>query len=136
MNRFENKSIVLFDGICNLCNSNVNFIIDHDKKEQFLFASLQSDAAKDILLHFPTKKILTESIVLIHEGNLYQKSTAIFLIYKHLDFPYPILHVGYFLPVKFRDWWYDLIAKNRYKWWGKRDVCRIPEPHLKGRFLP
>jgi len=135
MNNFNGKSIILFDGVCNLCNSSVNFIIKHDKKEHFLFASLQSDAAKEILLQFNSKIIELNSIALIEGGKVYEKSTAALNITKHLSNFYYLLYYFIVIPVFIRDRIYNFIAKNRYKWYGKRESCMIPSLELKNRFL-
>jgi predicted DCC family thiol-disulfide oxidoreductase YuxK len=133
--KFKNKSIILFDGVCNLCNSSINFIINHDKKEQFLFASLQSDAAKDLMLHYGIKNYNLSTIILLDGANFYDKSTAILKISKHLNFGLKLCYVFIIIPKKLRDIFYDIIAKRRYKWFGKRKICRIPDLELKNRFL-
>lgn len=135
MNNFNGKSIILFDGICNLCNSSVNFIIKNDAKEHFLFASLQSDAAKEILLHLPSNNLNLNSIVLIENGNFYEKSTAALRISKHLNGGYKALYAFIIVPKLIRDWVYNLIAKNRYKWFGKKEHCMIPTEELQYRFI-
>jgi predicted DCC family thiol-disulfide oxidoreductase YuxK len=135
MNNFEGKSIIFFDGVCNLCNSSVNFIIKHDEKKQFLFASLQSDAAKEILLQYNSKKINLDSIVLLDNGKLYEKSTAALRISKHLNNGLFLLYIFIIIPTFIRDYLYNYIAKNRYKWYGKKDSCMIPTKDLKSRFL-
>ncbi len=135
MNNFENKSIILFDGICNLCNSSVNFIIKNDSKEQFMFASLQSDAAKEILLQQNWEKNNINSILLVQDGNIFDKSTAALKIAKNLDGIYKLLYLFIIIPTFIRNILYDYIAKNRYKWYGKKDSCMIPTPELKKRFL-
>jgi predicted DCC family thiol-disulfide oxidoreductase YuxK len=113
VNNFNGKSIILFDGICNLCNSSVNFIIKNDAKEHFLFASLQSDAAKEILLHLPSNNLNLNSIVLIENGNFYEKSTAALRISKHLNGGYKALYAFIIIPKLIRDSVYNLIAKNQ-----------------------
>jgi len=135
VNNFNGKSIILFDGICNLCNSSVNFIIKNDAKEHFLFASLQSDAAKEILLHLPSNNLNLNSIVLIENGNFYEKSTAALRISKHLNGGYKALYAFIIVPKLIRDWVYNLIAKNRYKWFGKKEHCMIPTEELQYRFI-
>jgi len=135
MDNFENKSIILFDGVCNLCNASVNFVIKHDKKEQFLFASFQSDAAKEIMLHFNLKNLNLDSIVLIDDQKIYEKSTAILRIAKLLNGGFKFLYFFIVIPKSFRDWLYSYIAKNRYKFFGKRERCMIPSLELKNRFL-
>ncbi|WP_456379501.1 thiol-disulfide oxidoreductase DCC family protein [Lutibacter sp.] len=135
MKNFNGNSIILFDGICNLCNSSVNFIIKHDTKEHFLFASLQSDAAKEILLQFSSKKLNLDSIVLIENENIYEKSTATLRISKNLNGGYKILYFFIIIPKFIRDWVYNLIAKNRYKWFGKKEKCLLSTFEIKNRFL-
>lgn len=135
MNNFKDKSIILFDGVCNLCNSAVNFIIKHDKKEYFLFASLQSDAAKEILLQYPLKKTSLNSIILITNNISYDKSTAALLISKQLNNGYKLIYFFIVIPKFIRDFVYNLIANNRYKWFGKQKSCKIPSLEIKNRFL-
>ena len=135
MNYFKNKSIILFDGVCNLCNSSINFIIKHDKKKQFLFTSLQSDAAKDLMLHYEIKKYDIDTIFLLEEGKLYDKSTAILKISKHLNYGLQFCYGFIIIPKHWRDLVYDFIAKKRYKWFGKRESCIKPSLKLKSRFL-
>jgi len=135
MNNFENKSIIIFDDVCNLCNASVNFVIKNDKKEQFLFASFQSDAAKEILLHFNLKNLNGGTVILVEGQKVYEKSTAVLKIAKRLDGPFKAFYAFFIVPKIFRDWVYDFIAKNRYRWFGKRESCMMPSPELKNRFL-
>jgi len=132
----ENKKIILFDGVCNLCNNAVNFIIEYDKKDVFRFASLQSEIGKQLTLErrIDTEKI--DSIILIEPGKAYHiKSNAALHIAQELKGGYQLLGQLLFLPGGFRNFVYDFIAKNRYKWYGKKDNCRIPSPELKAKFL-
>jgi predicted DCC family thiol-disulfide oxidoreductase YuxK len=131
----ENKSIIFFDGVCNLCNNSVKFIIKRDNHKRFLYASLQSDAARDILLQFKIKNSNLDSIILLENGKLYQKSTAILKIAKQLNGFWKLNYVFIIIPKFFRDFIYDIIAKNRYKWFGKREVCMLPTGDMKLRFL-
>jgi predicted DCC family thiol-disulfide oxidoreductase YuxK len=135
MDNFEDKSIILFDGVCNLCNASVNFVIKHDKKAQLLFASFQSDAAKEILLHFNLKNLNGGTVILVEGQKVYDKSKAALKIAKQLDRGYKAFYAFIIVPKFFRDWVYDIIAKNRYRWFGKRDSCLIPSIKLKNRFL-
>ena len=135
MINLKNKKIILFDGVCNLCNSSVHFIIKKDKKKQFLFTSLQSDAARDILLQFQLKNSELDSILLIENGQVYQKSDAILKIVKHLNGIWKISYGFIILPKFIRDYVYIIIAKNRYRWFGKKEVCMIPTKELQMRFL-
>jgi predicted DCC family thiol-disulfide oxidoreductase YuxK len=133
--KFKKKSIILFDGVCNLCNSSVNFIIKHDKKNQFLFASLQSDAAKDLMLHYGIKNYNTATILLIEQNKVYHKSTAVLKIANHLNNGLTFCYIFIIIPKSMRDLVYDFIAKRRYKCFGKRESCMKPSLELKNRFL-
>jgi predicted DCC family thiol-disulfide oxidoreductase YuxK len=135
MNNFENKSIILFDGVCNLCNASVNFVIRHDKKAQFLFASFQSDAAREILLHFNLENLNTDTVILVEDNKIYDKSAAALKIAKQLDGIFKAFSIFFIVPKFLRDRIYDFVAKNRYQWFGKRESCMIPSPELKNRFL-
>ncbi|WKK79186.2 thiol-disulfide oxidoreductase DCC family protein [Marivirga arenosa] len=129
----NSNPIIYFDGICNLCNGAVNYIIDRDSKAIFKFAPLQSKHAEKNL---PVELIKnTDSIILQVDGNFYQKSTAALKIASQLGGFWKLFYVFIILPPFLRDFIYDIIAKNRYKWFGKRDVCRLPTPELKNRFL-
>lgn len=127
--------IILFDGVCNLCNGVVNFIIDRDPLKKFQFASLQSEKGQYLLDKFHLSKIDFDSFVLVDGDVFYQKSTAALVVAKHLNSPWSYFYWFLFLPKSMRDWFYDLIAKNRYSWFGKKESCRIPTPELKDRFL-
>lgn len=128
-----NKDIIFFDGVCNLCNGAVNFIIDRDPKHKFQFASLQSAKAKELL---PERAFDVDSILLLrNDGQLLKKSSAALEIAKNLSGGWFLLYVFKIVPTFIRDAVYDLIAKNRYKWFGKLDSCRVPTPDLQERFL-
>ncbi|WP_372769019.1 thiol-disulfide oxidoreductase DCC family protein [Lutibacter sp.] len=135
MDNYENKSIILFDGVCNLCNASVNFVIRHDKKGQFLFASFQSDAAKEILLQYNLKNLKIDTIILIEGNEVYYKSTAALLIAKHLEGRFKLLFGFIIVPKFLRDWIYSFISNHRYNWFGKRGSCMIPSLKLKNRFI-
>ena len=135
MDKKDHKTIILFDGICNLCNGAVQFLLKREKQEQFVFASLQSDAAKYILLQYNVKKISMDSILFIEDGQIYQKSTAVLKISKYLNWPWTMVSVFRLLPLRFRDKMYDLIAKHRYSWFGKKDTCMMAIPKYKNRFI-
>lgn len=135
MINLDNKSIILFDGICNLCNSAVQFIIKRDKNNHFLFASLQSDVAQELLLHFKLKNSDFDSIILIDNGKLFTKSTASLQISKKLDGLWKYLYILIIIPEFIRDFFYTLLSQNRYKWFGKKDSCMIPNRRIKNRFL-
>ncbi|MFD2602818.1 thiol-disulfide oxidoreductase DCC family protein [Flavobacterium suzhouense] len=132
----ENKKIILFDGICNLCDNTVQFIIKHDKEDIFRFVALQSDLGKEIINHIGLDISKTDSIVLYEPGHAYYyKSQAAFEISKELSGIYQFLRVFSILPKWLTDKVYDYIARNRYKWYGKKDECMLPTPQLKAKFL-
>lgn len=135
MRENDQKPIVFFDGICNLCNGTIQFLLKRDKTEQFVFASLQSDAAKNILLQYNVKKIKMNSILLIEDGQVYDKSTAVLKICKHLNWPWNMMSVAKVLPLSFRDKIYDYIARHRYKWFGMKNTCTMMLPEYKNRFI-
>ncbi|MCB0475561.1 MAG: DUF393 domain-containing protein [Flavobacteriaceae bacterium] len=135
MTSIPNKPLILFDGVCNLCNRSVQFIIKRDTKKQFLFASLQSDAAKNILLQLNQKNYDPDTILLIEDAQLYQRSTAALRIARKLDGWWRLLYHFILVPRFIRDYFYDIIANNRYRWFGKRDSCMVPGEDVRGRFL-
>ena len=132
----QNKKIILFDGVCNLCNGAVQFIIKHDKKDIFRFVALQSDLGKEICNFIAVDQTKTDSIILYNPGvAYYYKSSAVIEIAEDLGGIYSLVSVFKILPGKLRDYIYDYIAKNRYKWYGKKESCMIPTPELKAKFL-
>ncbi len=131
-----NKQLILFDGVCNLCNSSVQFVIKHDKKDKFLFTALQSNVGKKIIQEFNIDTSKTDSILLYSpDKGLSLRSTAALNIAKQLRFPINTLIIFIIIPNFIRNWIYDLIARNRYKWYGKMDDCMIPTPEIKAKFL-
>ena len=137
MEDLANKKIVLFDGICNLCTGTVTFIIKRDGKDKFRFASLQSEVGKQLMEERHIDPTSNNSIIVIEpQVAYYVKSTAAIEIAKELGGLWPVLQVfSYLLPEGIRDSIYEFIAKNRYKWFGKKDSCMIPTPALKSKFL-
>lgn len=127
--------IILFDGICNLCNASINFVIERDKNDVFRFAALQSDLGKEYTSKFNIDTSQTDSILLIDQDKIYLKSTAAIYIAKSLSGAYPLLFSLMIVPNFIRNWVYDFVARNRYKWYGKREVCMVPTPKLKNKFL-
>jgi predicted DCC family thiol-disulfide oxidoreductase YuxK len=128
------NNVVLFDGVCNLCNGSVDFIVKHEKGNELLFASLQSDIGKDIVAHFELSYI-PDSILYYSESQLFMKSTAVLRISEELKLPYRWVIMFSFLPESFRDSIYDWIARNRYRWFGKKETCRIPTDQERSKFL-
>jgi predicted DCC family thiol-disulfide oxidoreductase YuxK len=131
----EPNLIVLFDGLCNLCCAAVDFIIAHDRRERIHFCPLQSEAAHQLLAKGQPYQGSTGAIVFIENGRSCSGSTAWFLIAKYLDGWWPLLYVLLAVPRRIRDLAYNLIANNRYKWFGKRDTCRVPTEDTRRRFL-
>lgn len=132
----ENENpIILFDGVCNLCNSSVQFVIRKDKKKQFRFASLQSDAGEKLLSVYHLNRNGYDSFVLIDKGNAYVRSTAALKVAQKLSGAWKLLYIFIIVPAFIRNAIYNLIAQNRYKWFGKKDSCMIPSPELHSRFL-
>ncbi len=131
----ENKTILLFDGYCNLCSSTVQFILKHEKDNDLYFRSLQSENGKDLLDLYEINPSDVDSIVLIENKKAYTKSSAALKVSKHLKGLYPVLQVFYIVPAFIRNMVYDYVAKNRYKWFGKSDTCMIPEKKVNHRFL-
>lgn len=127
--------VILFDGVCNLCNASVNWIIDRDKKNQFKFASLQSEYGQSVIKKFNITGDYMDTVVLQEEEKIYLRSAAALRILKHLGGIYSIAYIFIILPEFVRDFVYNVIAKNRYRWFGKQDACRIPSPDLKAKFL-
>ncbi|MGB7220220.1 MAG: thiol-disulfide oxidoreductase DCC family protein [Vicinamibacterales bacterium] len=128
-------SIVLFDGVCNLCNGFVRFVIARDPARRFQFAPLQSDAAGRVMREAGGAGAATDSIVLIEDGRLYVRSAAALRIAKGLGLPWSLAFGLTVVPRPLRDWVYDGVARSRYSWFGKRDVCMTPTPEAKSRFL-
>jgi len=133
----DNKLIVLFDGVCNLCNGTVMFLIKRDKKNRLRFASLQSDIAKSKLkeLNFEFDSEYLKSIVIIDNGKVKTKSDAVIKIVQQLGGLWSLVIILKIIPRFIRDWFYELIAKNRYKYFGKQETCMVPTEEMKAKFL-
>ena len=132
----KDKSLVLFDGVCNLCNTSVLYVIKHDAKNRFLFAPLQSNIGQQIIAKYNLDTSKTDSIILYSaDKGLKMKSTAALHISRRLGLPNNLLSVFLIIPAFIRNWVYDFIAKNRYKWYGEKDNCMIPTPELKAKFI-
>ncbi len=132
------RPVILFDGVCNLCNSTVQWVINRDKEGRFDFASLQSDVARrELGKVMDTKEIdaLPDSIVLLDSDGVHVRSAAALRILRGLGSWFLLLRLGVVLPGPIRDAIYDMVARNRYRWFGRRDTCMIPTPDIAARFL-
>jgi predicted DCC family thiol-disulfide oxidoreductase YuxK len=128
-------SLILFDGHCNLCSGSVNWIIDRDPAGRFVFASLQSEPGRRTLERFELDPLRTDSVVLVEGDRAYTRSTAALRIARRLTFPWPVLSLLAVVPAGIRDGVYDVIARHRYRWFGRSETCRMPTPELQARFV-
>lgn len=128
------ENIVLFDGVCNFCDQSVQFIIKRDAIGFFKFASLQSDSGQNLLkkYHMPTD---LDSFLFIQNGKVYTKSTAALQVARHLDGPWKFFYPLIIIPKPIRDLFYNIFARNRYKWFGQKDNCALPTQETRNRFL-
>ncbi len=127
--------VILFDGVCNLCNGSVEFIINRDHMCEFRFASLQSDTAKHLISKLDIPNDTMDSIILVENNKQYFKSSAVFHICRKLGGLWSLLYIFILVPVSIRDYFYDIVARNRYRWFGKRENCMVPSKELESRFL-
>ena len=133
--RAAGRDVVLFDGVCNLCNGAVDFILDRDPKGQLAFASLQSEAGQELLAQHGLSTENFDSVVLLKGGRVYQKSTAALEIAGRLKGAWPLLRAFKIVPRPLRDAIYNFIGSNRYRFFGKREQCRMPTPEIRNRFI-
>ena len=126
---------ILFDGVCNLCNGFVQFVIARDPEARFRFGALTSPAAAEVLRQAGVTGPLPDSVILIEEGQAYFRSDAPLRIARRLTFPWSLLYGLAIVPRFIRDPIYDFVAARRYRWFGRRDLCMVPTPELKRRFL-
>jgi len=129
------SSIVLFDGVCNLCDSTVLFVIDRDPEGRFRFASLQSEVGARLLAEHDLPEDTLDTFVLIEDGRAFVRSTAALRVARRLPFPWWLLGAFLLVPAALRDPVYRWVARNRYRWFGTRESCRVPTPELRERFL-
>ena len=128
--------VILFDGVCNLCNAWVQFVIRRDPSGRFRFAPLDSPAARQMLAAAEQpREPLPDSVILVEDGRLNTRSGAILRILRGLRFPWPLAYAFIIIPRPVRDRVYSIIARHRYRWFGKRDSCMMPTPELQQRFL-
>ncbi|NMM50202.1 thiol-disulfide oxidoreductase DCC family protein [Marinigracilibium pacificum] len=120
------RDVILFDGVCNLCNSWVQFVVKRDNNKRFAFASLQSELGQKVLsqVGMPTDQFI--SVLLVRNGKVYSKSRAALEIFRYLDGGWSYLYSFRIIPSFIRDFIYDIIAKKRYSWFGKSDICELP----------
>ena len=129
------QTSVFFDGVCNLCNRGLNFLIKHDKKGVLKFASLQSEYAQNVVPKALLDRDNLDTIIVYTDGKFYDRSKAVLKLCKILGGGFYVFLIGYLIPRFIRDGLYRFIANNRYHWFGKQLQCRVPSPELKERFL-
>jgi len=129
------KSIVIFDGFCNLCNGAVDLIIRYDPNHRFLFTANQHEAGKDLLKKFDKAPESVSTIYLVEGDQIYERSSAALRIAHKMSFPFPLFGIAWIVPDFIRDPIYNFIAKNRYRWMGKKETCRMPSPEERAKFL-
>lgn len=130
-----NQPVILFDGVCNLCNGAVNFVIKKDRNAKLKFATLQSDSASQLLDKFNLSAMDLNSFVFVENGKAYTRSTAALKVIRYLSGLWPLLYGFIIVPRFLRDAAYKLIARNRYKWFGVKNECMVPTPDTRSRFL-
>ncbi|WP_020399533.1 thiol-disulfide oxidoreductase DCC family protein [Kordiimonas gwangyangensis] len=129
-----NGPILFYDGVCNLCNGTVRFVLTRDSKQVFRFAALQSDYARDALTRLGVNPEL-DTIYLLKDGVLHDRSSAALRIASQLRFPWPTMAVFLIVPKPLRDTVYNWVGRNRYRWFGRTDTCQIPDTDARNRFL-
>jgi predicted DCC family thiol-disulfide oxidoreductase YuxK len=131
----EENRIILFDGVCNFCNFWVNFAIKRDKKKKLHFTPLQGETAKQLLPHYHINPSSLSSVIFIDMDKAYTQSSAAIRICKYLDGGWKLFYGLMIIPKFIRDFFYNIIARNRYKWYGKKESCMVPTPEFRQRFL-
>lgn len=129
-----NQALILFDGVCNLCQGTVQWIFKRDKKDQFVYASLQDKSSQDLLQQYGYDANAMQSVVVVHDKKIYTQSSAALKVVMLLGFPYSVLTIAYLVPTVIRNYVYQWIAKNRYKWFGKQESCWLPRPEWANKF--
>ena len=135
MNETRENAIILFDGVCNFCNSSVNFIIERDPAGYFKFAPLQSEIGEKLLREHNVDKNVTDSVVLVEDGAAYTHSSAALRVARRLPGKWSWLYGFRFVPKFLRDFAYKMFAKYRYKMFGRQEACMLPTPDVRARFL-
>jgi len=131
----RHPKIILFDGVCHLCSGNVKFIFKRDRTESIMFCPVQSSVGSALLQHFGLPTNSHETVVFIEDGRALLKSDAVINMWRHLQFPWPLLTIAKYCPARIRDAFYLTIARNRYRWFGMSDICMIPDEKLARRFI-
>ncbi len=129
------STVIIFDGVCNLCNAWVDFVIRHDKQDRFAFSANQYEAGRKLLASFGEDPDEVETVYVVENGTLYRKSSAALRILKGLGGGFQLLYVFVIIPRPIRDAIYEVIARNRYRWFGQKSTCRIPTPTERTKFL-
>jgi predicted DCC family thiol-disulfide oxidoreductase YuxK len=127
--------VILFDGVCNLCNGAVNWVIKHDKQNRFKFASLQSDYGRQVINRFQLNSGYLNTIVLLDNDRVYLRAEAVLRILKHLEGIYSVAYIFNVLPSPILSFFYNIVAKYRYRWFGKKDSCMVPDVSVKQKFI-
>lgn len=127
--------LILFDGVCNFCNATINFTLRHDKRNLFYYAPLQSKLGQQLLEKYDLAGKGLDSFVLIEKGKAYVKTTAALRVARKLNGGWPLMYAFIIVPPFIRNVVYNIIAKNRYRWWGKRESCMVPTPDIRKKFL-
>ena len=131
----DNKSIVIFDGVCVLCSNIVRFIIRYDKKDIFRFASIQGESGKKLIADRIKPSADPETVILIDNGKYYYRSAAVLRIFKKLPGGWPLLYALIIIPAPVRDFFYKFVAKKRYGWFGRYEQCLIPDDNIREKFI-
>lgn len=129
------KAVILFDGVCNFCNAAVNFVIRHDRRDHFRFAPLQSEAGRALQMEYGVDAGALSTFVLVENGKAYGRSTAALKVARRLGFPMNMTYAFIIVPRAIRDMAYNFVARNRYKWFGKKEVCMVPDERVRRKFL-
>jgi predicted DCC family thiol-disulfide oxidoreductase YuxK len=132
----QSQPLVLFDGVCSLCNHSVDFLLRHDRTGRLKFASLQGDMGGRVGEAFSHPTAQLDSIVVVESDRLYTHSTAALRLLPYLAWYWQVGRLGWLVPRVFRDWLYGIVARNRYRWFGQRDTCRMPTAETRTRLLP
>ncbi|GAC1420670.1 MAG: thiol-disulfide oxidoreductase DCC family protein [Flavisolibacter sp.] len=135
IDKVDKQPLILFDGLCNFCNAAINFIVARDKKMHFWFAALQSEAAKPVLSKYDLADSEFSSFIFIDKNKAYWKSTAALKVCNQLPWYWKWTQIFWLVPPYLRDQVYSIIARNRYKWFGKKDQCMVPDIKIRSRFL-